>query len=57
MLSEMAMVYAKLRYNTQILDNINNRAILGYPLKNARQIKIDRMPKQLRMTVIKCSEG
>jgi len=57
-LREMAMVYAKLRYNTQILDNINNRAILGYPLKNARQIKeIDRMPKQLRMTVIKCSEG
>lgn len=58
MLREMAMVYATLRYNTQILDNINNRAILGYPLKNAIQIKgIDRMPKQLRMTVIKCSEG
>lgn len=57
-LREMAMVYATLRYNTRSIENINTRAILGYPLKKAIQIKgIDRMPKQLRMTVIKCSEG
>lgn len=55
---EIAKLYATLRYNTQSLKSINNRAILGLPLKNAKSIKgTDRIPKQLRMTVNKCSEG
>jgi len=48
---EMAKIYATLRYNTKEMKNINARAILGYPLRNATiSEKTDRIPKQLRMT-------
>ncbi|MBN1984602.1 MAG: hypothetical protein JW795_23955 [Chitinivibrionales bacterium] len=53
----MAQVYATLRYNNKAMKDINARAILGYPLTNAEvraeKKDIDRIPKQLRMTVHK----